>query len=77
MPATQDSSLLGRDILSQLAALSKDRRAVLLLVGIEGLTYSDAVEVLGLPVGTVMSRLAGREDNSAGRSRVNDYSCVG
>lgn len=58
VPATQDSQWLGRDILSQLAALSEDHRSVLLLVGVEGLSYGDVATVLGVPVGTVMSRLS-------------------
>ena len=57
-PPTQDSGLLGQDILTQLAALSEDHRAILLLVGVEGLAYGDVARVLGLPVGTVMSRLS-------------------
>lgn len=40
------------------AALSEDQRAVLALVAIDGLSYREASEVLDIPVGTVMSRLA-------------------
>jgi len=38
--------------------LSEDKRAVLLLVCVEGLSYREAAGVLEIPVGTVMSRLA-------------------
>ena len=39
-----------------------DQRSVILLVSVEDLSYADAASVLGVPVGTVMSRLArGRE----------------
>ncbi len=39
------------------AALSDDHRAVVQLVDVGGLTYDEAAEELGVPVGTVMSRL--------------------
>ena len=38
--------------------LPEEQRGVLFLVCVEGLTYRDAAEVLGIPIGTVMSRLA-------------------
>jgi RNA polymerase sigma-70 factor, ECF subfamily len=40
-----------------LAALSANHRAVITLVDLDGLSYQEAAEVLGVPVGTVMSRL--------------------
>jgi RNA polymerase sigma-70 factor (ECF subfamily) len=40
------------------ADLPEDQRAVLMLVAVEGLSYKEAAEVLELPLGTVMSRLA-------------------
>ena len=43
--------------------ISPDRRAALALVAIEGFSYAEAANVLGVPAGTLMSRLArGRED---------------
>ncbi|MGD9536541.1 MAG: RNA polymerase sigma factor [Alphaproteobacteria bacterium] len=41
-----------------MADLPVEQRAVLLLVCVEGLGYREAASVLGVPVGTVMSRLA-------------------
>ena len=41
-----------------MASLSEDQRSVLLLVGVEGHSYAEAAEMLDIPVGTVMSRLA-------------------
>ncbi len=40
-----------------LAALSANHRAVIALVDLDGLTYQEAADLLGVPVGTVMSRL--------------------
>ncbi len=41
-----------------MAGLSDDHRAVIGLVLVEGLSYLEAAEVLGVPVGTLTSRLA-------------------
>lgn len=50
------------DLASALARLPPEQREVLLLVGLEELTYREVAHVLGVPIGTVMSRLArGRE----------------
>lgn len=38
--------------------LPEDQRTVLHLVAVEGLSYQEAADVLGVPVGTVMSRLS-------------------
>jgi RNA polymerase sigma-70 factor (ECF subfamily) len=48
----------GRDIERALATLVEDQRNALLLVVLEGLTYREVAAVQGVPIGTVMSRLA-------------------
>jgi RNA polymerase sigma-70 factor (ECF subfamily) len=48
----------GRDISRALDDLAEDQRAALLLVVLEGLTYREVADVQGVPIGTVMSRLA-------------------
>lgn len=48
----------GRDICRALDELAADQRSALLLVVLEGLTYREVAEVQGVPIGTVMSRLA-------------------
>lgn len=41
-----------------MAELPEDHREVMMLVCVEELSYREAAEVLGVPIGTVMSRLA-------------------
>ncbi len=53
----EDRLTLAR-VRSEMAALPEDQRTVLALVAIEGRSYKDAAEILEIPVGTVMSRLA-------------------
>lgn len=51
-----------RDLDAALRHLPAEQREVLLLVGLEQLSYAEASRVLGVPPGTVMSRLSrGRE----------------
>jgi RNA polymerase sigma-70 factor (ECF subfamily) len=53
---------LAIDFTRALGSLSVEHRQVLLLVGLENRNYRDVAEELGIPIGTVMSRLArGRE----------------
>lgn len=54
----QDHGLGVRDVLAALDLLPEDQRASMLLVGVEDLSYEDAAKVLGVPIGTVMSRLS-------------------
>lgn len=47
-----------REVLDAVGGLEPDRRTVLLLVSVEGFSYAEAAEMTGVPIGTVMSRLA-------------------
>jgi len=53
-----------RDLDAALRQLPVEQREVLLLVGLEQLSYAEVGKALGIPVGTVMSRL------SRGRARL-------
>ena len=58
----QDWAPAHRDLLRAFAALPEEQRWVVLLIGVEDLSYGEAARVLGVPIGTVMSRLSrGRE----------------
>lgn len=66
-PATEggQEAMMGvRDLMLALDQLPEDHRSVLLLVGVEDLSYEEVARVLSVPVGTVMSRL------SRGRQRL-------
>ena len=54
----QMEALGARDIHAALARLPHQQREVMLLVGLEQFAYVEAAQVLGVPVGTVMSRLS-------------------
>jgi len=58
----QDARLEARAIVEALAHLPPDQREAVLLVGLEQFSYAEAAAVLGIPLGTLMSRLhRGRE----------------
>jgi len=56
--ATQGDALVVRDLERGIASLPVAQREVLLLVALEDLSYGETARVLGIPTGTVMSRLA-------------------
>ena len=49
---------MGLDLQRCLMQLPEEQRAVLLLVTLEDLSYAEVAKVLGIPAGTVMSRLS-------------------
>jgi RNA polymerase sigma factor (sigma-70 family) len=54
----QEEALRHDDLMRALDALPADQRALLLLISVEDLSYAEAADVLKIPIGTVMSRLA-------------------
>lgn len=60
--ATQNDGLEMQDLMAAIHRLPEEFREVVLLVGLEQLRYEEVAQVLGVPIGTVMSRLSrGRE----------------
>ncbi len=55
--ATQTDELELRDLDSALGRLPDEQREVLLLVALEEMSYAEIAATLGIPLGTVMSRL--------------------
>jgi RNA polymerase sigma-70 factor (ECF subfamily) len=46
------------DVVRAVNRLTIEHRQVLLMIGLEGLSYREIADELGVPIGTVMSRLA-------------------
>lgn len=63
----QERALACRDLLRGFAELPADQRAVLQLIAADNFSYEEAARVLGIPIGTVMSRV------SRGRERLRRY----
>ncbi|UVA77809.1 RNA polymerase sigma factor [Pandoraea commovens] len=60
-----------RDLDEALRHLPDEQRAIVLLVGLEDMSYADVAATLRVPIGTVMSRL------SRGRQRLRDLMAGG
>ena len=57
-PARETDALELRDLDLAIGRLPPEQREVLLLVVLEDMSYEEAAGTLGIPIGTVMSRLA-------------------
>ena len=56
-PAAQESQVRFQQVQAAFLRLPDEQRAALHLVAIDGLPYQEAADALGIPVGTLMSRL--------------------
>jgi RNA polymerase sigma-70 factor (ECF subfamily) len=57
------ASLEWRDLRAAIDKLTPEHRQVILLVGLEGMEYEEVGRILGVPIGTVRSRLSrGRDE---------------
>jgi RNA polymerase sigma-70 factor, ECF subfamily len=55
---TPEQNVMNGQIVSAVQRLPETQRVVMLLVAVEGLSYREAADTLGVPIGTVMSRLS-------------------
>jgi RNA polymerase sigma-70 factor (ECF subfamily) len=53
-----ESRITLKAVRAAIGRLPDEQRAVLMLVAIDGMSYKEAAATLGIPIGTVMSRLA-------------------
>ena len=58
VPPEQEHALAAGSVTEALDRLSPQHREVIVLVALEELSYRDVADILGVPVGTVMSRLS-------------------
>ena len=65
-PPAQEAALKLRDLEQGLAQLTPEQREVLLLVCLEEMSYEQVAGVVGVPIGTVMSRLHRARERLAG-----------
>lgn len=58
----QEERVEVREMMRVIEELPEEQRQVLLLVALEGLKYDEVADALGIPIGTVMSRLSRARD---------------
>jgi len=61
-----ETNILAGQVLREVNSLPEVQREAVFLVYGEGLTYREAAEILAVPIGTIMSRLAGARAKLAG-----------
>jgi RNA polymerase sigma-70 factor (ECF subfamily) len=61
-----ETNITALQVLQEVQALPEAQRESVYLVYVEGLTYREAAAVLDVPIGTIMSRLAGARARLAG-----------
>lgn len=58
LPPTQENHVELNRLLARVFDLPEDQRLALLLVSVEGFTYAEAAQTLGVPEGTILSRVS-------------------
>ncbi|WP_295808284.1 RNA polymerase sigma factor [uncultured Nitratireductor sp.] len=67
---TENHLLLG-NVANALQELPEDQREIIMMICVEELSYKEAASTLGIPIGTVMSRLARARTSLAGKLDLN------
>ncbi len=71
-----EAGLLAAQVMREVQRLPEAQRCAVFLVYVEGLSYREAADVLAVPIGTIMSRLAAARDKLARRTGVTDASTI-
>jgi RNA polymerase sigma-70 factor (ECF subfamily) len=53
-----EQQVMATQVVNAVQRLPDAQRVVVLLIGVEGLSYNEAAKILGVPIGTIMSRLS-------------------
>ena len=61
-PARQEDMAACREIAEAMRRLPVEQRAAIALTAVEGLAYDEAAAILGVPIGTLRSRIASGRD---------------
>jgi RNA polymerase sigma-70 factor (ECF subfamily) len=72
-----ETNILATQLLREVLELPPAQRETVLLVYVEGLTYREAAEVLKVPIGTIMSRLAAVRLKFSGLKAAISDDCLG
>lgn len=64
--ADTETNIFARQVFSRIGELPESQRVTVLLVYVEGFAYKEAAEILNVPIGTVMSRLAAARKRISG-----------
>jgi RNA polymerase sigma-70 factor, ECF subfamily len=76
-PPEHDAKCDLQDMLEALSKLPVDRREALILIAAEGLSYEEAAQVCGVPVGTIRSRVNRARERLAQLLGVEDAEDLG
>jgi RNA polymerase sigma-70 factor, ECF subfamily len=74
---SMDSNILAQQVLNDVRSLPQGQLETLFLVYVEGMTYQEAAEMLDLPIGTVMSRLAATRESLGNLTQLGKRSRLG
>ena len=67
-----EANILGSEVLSAVMRLPDEQRMTVFLAYVEGYTYKECAEMLDIPIGTVMSRLASARGKLAAVFKVEE-----
>jgi RNA polymerase sigma-70 factor (ECF subfamily) len=58
LSASREDPSSSHDFIRAISGLTPEHRQIILLVGLDGMSYREIADSLSIPIGTVMSRLA-------------------